>query len=48
MGDYVVHRARFFEFQPKAIQSMSYDDNLKKLAVEADTADLNLIKTGGK
>jgi U3 small nucleolar RNA-associated protein 4 len=33
MGDYVVHRARFFDFQPKAIQSMSYDDNLKKLAI---------------
>ena len=33
MGDYIVHRARFFEFQPKAIQSMSFDDNLKKLAI---------------
>lgn len=33
MGEFIVHRARFFEFQPKAIQSMSFDDNLKKLAV---------------
>ncbi len=33
MGEYIVHRARFFEFQPKAIQSMSFDDNLKKLAI---------------
>ena len=33
MGDYVVHRARFFEYQPQAIQSMSYDDTIKKLAI---------------
>lgn len=33
MGDYIVHRARFFDFQPKAVQSMSYDDNFKKLAI---------------
>jgi hypothetical protein len=33
MGDYIVHRARFFDYQPKAIQSMSYDEMLKKLAI---------------
>ena len=33
MGDFIVHRARFFDYQPKAIQSMSYDDNFKKLAI---------------
>ncbi len=33
MGDYIVHRARFFNYQPRAIQSMSYDDINKKLAI---------------
>ena len=33
MGEFIVHRARFFEFQPKAIQSMSYDEIGKKLAI---------------
>lgn len=33
MGDYIVHRARFFNYQPKAVQSMSYDDAAKKLAI---------------
>ena len=33
MGDFIVHRARFFDYQPKAIQSMSYDEILKKLAI---------------
>jgi U3 small nucleolar RNA-associated protein 4 len=33
MGDYEVHRARFFEFLPKAVQSMSYDDIYKKIAI---------------
>lgn len=33
MGDYIVHRARFFNYQPKAVQSMSYDDATKKLAI---------------
>lgn len=33
MGDYIVHRARFFNYQPKTVQSMSYDDTIKKLAI---------------
>ena len=33
MGDFVVHRARFFNYQPRAVQSMSYDDIFKKLAI---------------
>jgi len=33
MGDFIVHRARFFEYQPKAIQSMSFDDIDKKIAI---------------
>lgn len=33
MADYMVHRVRFFDYQPKAVQSLAADDALKKLAI---------------
>ena len=42
MGDYIVHRARFFNYQPKTVQSMSYDDTIKKLAISRFFYTVNL------
>ncbi|CAF1082223.1 unnamed protein product [Brachionus calyciflorus] len=42
MGDYVVHRARFFDYQPKAIQSMNYDDTTKKLAISRSDSTIEI------
>jgi U3 small nucleolar RNA-associated protein 4 len=42
MGEFEVHRARFFEFQPKAIQSMSYDDIFKKLAISRSDSTIEI------
>ncbi len=33
MAEFMVHRVRFFDYQPKSIQSLSADDSLKKLAI---------------
>lgn len=42
MGDYIVHRARFFDYQPKAIQSMNYDDAIKKLAISRSDSTIEI------
>lgn len=33
MGEFIVHRSRFYDFKAKAVQSISYDDTIKKLAI---------------
>ncbi|RNA01589.1 Cirhin [Brachionus plicatilis] len=42
MGDYIVHRARFFDYQPKAIQSMNYDETVKKLAISRSDSTIEI------
>jgi U3 small nucleolar RNA-associated protein 4 len=33
MGEFIVHRSRFYDFKAKSVQSISYDDTLKKIAI---------------
>jgi hypothetical protein len=33
MAEFMLHRVRFFDYQPKAVQSIAADDALKKLAI---------------
>lgn len=42
MSEYEVHRARFFEYEPKAIQSMSYDDINKKIAISRSDSTIEI------